>query len=49
MDAGLIQTGILNDEKYLQKVMKLGAEKSIANAEITMKEVRNAMGLNYFG
>ena len=39
---------ILNDEKYLQKVMKQGAEKSIANAEITMNEVRNAMGLNYF-
>ncbi len=40
---------ILNDEIYLQKVMKLGAEKAIANAEITMTEVRNAMGLNYFG
>jgi tryptophanyl-tRNA synthetase len=40
---------ILNDETYLQKVMKLGAEKAIANAEITMTEVRNAMGLNYFG
>lgn len=39
---------ILNDEKYLQKVMKQGAEKSIANAEVTMKLVRNAMGLNYF-
>ncbi len=39
---------ILNDEKYLQKVMKQGAEKSIANAEITMNEVRKAMGLNYF-
>ena len=39
---------ILNDEKYLQKVMKQGAEKSIANAEITINEVRNAMGLNYF-
>jgi tryptophanyl-tRNA synthetase len=39
---------ILNDEAYLQKVMKLGAEKAIANAEITMTEVRNAMGLNYF-
>lgn len=39
---------ILNDEKYLQKVMKLGAEKSIAHAEITMTMVRNAMGLNYF-
>ncbi len=39
---------ILADEKYLQKVMKQGAEKSIANAEITMREVRSAMGLNYF-
>lgn len=39
---------ILHDEKYLQKVMKQGAEKSIANAEKTMREVRNAMGLNYF-
>lgn len=39
---------ILKDEKYLQKVMKLGAEKSTANAEVTMKLVRNAMGLNYF-
>ena len=39
---------ILEDEKYLQKVMKQGAEKAIAHAEITMKMVRNAMGLNYF-
>jgi tryptophanyl-tRNA synthetase len=39
---------ILNDESYLQKVMKQGAEKAIASAEATMKEVRNAMGLNYF-
>jgi tryptophanyl-tRNA synthetase len=39
---------ILNDEKYLQKVMKQGAEKSIAHAEKTMNDVRNAMGLNYF-
>ncbi len=39
---------ILNDEKYLQRVMKQGAEKSIAHAEITMTMVRNAMGLNYF-
>jgi len=39
---------ILGDEKYLQKVMKKGAEKSISNAEVTMKMVRNAMGLNYF-
>ena len=39
---------ILNDESYLQKVMKQGAEKAGASAEATMKEVRNAMGLNYF-
>lgn len=39
---------ILADEKYLQKVMKQGAEKSIANAAITMRKVRNAMMLNYF-
>ncbi|MEO9022502.1 MAG: tryptophan--tRNA ligase [Ginsengibacter sp.] len=39
---------ILSDEKYLQKVMKQGAEKSIAHAAITMTMVRNAMGLNYF-
>jgi tryptophanyl-tRNA synthetase len=39
---------ILNDEKYLQKVMKQGAEKAIAHAEITMRDVRNAMRLNYF-
>jgi tryptophanyl-tRNA synthetase len=39
---------ILNDEAYLQKVMKTGAEKAIASAEATMQKVRNAMGLNYF-
>ena len=39
---------ILKDESYLNKVMKQGAEKSIANAEITMQKVRDAMGLNYF-
>ena len=39
---------ILEDEEYLQKVMKQGAEMSIANAEVTMRKVRNAMGLNYF-
>ncbi|HEY5368500.1 MAG TPA: tryptophan--tRNA ligase [Hanamia sp.] len=39
---------ILNDEKYLQKVMKQGAEKAVAHADITMRDVRNAMGLNYF-
>ena len=39
---------ILNDESYLQKVMKQGSEKAIASGEATMQEVRNAMGLNYF-
>jgi len=39
---------ILNDEAYLQKVMKQGAEKATASAEATMQKVRNAMGLNYY-
>src|SRR5690606_23914686 len=39
---------ILEDENYLNKVMKDGAEKASAHAEETMKLVRNAMGLNYF-
>ena len=39
---------ILRDEKYLQKIMRQGAEKAIAHADITMRDVRNAMGLNYF-
>ncbi|MEO8853868.1 MAG: tryptophan--tRNA ligase [Ginsengibacter sp.] len=39
---------ILNDEVYLQKVMKQGGQKAVTSAESTMKEVRNAMGLNYF-
>ena len=39
---------ILQDEKYLQKVMKQGAKKAIKSAEITIKLVREAIGLNYF-
>ena len=39
---------ILGDEKYLQKIMRQGAEKAIAHADITMRDVRNAIGLNYF-
>ncbi len=39
---------ILADEKYLQQVMKKGAEKAIASARVTMQIARNAMGLNYF-
>ena len=39
---------ILKDEKYLQKVMKQGAEKARKSAEVTIKLVRDAIGLNYF-
>ena len=39
---------ILNNENYLQNVMKQGAAKAIANAEKTMEKVRDAMRLNYF-
>jgi tryptophanyl-tRNA synthetase len=39
---------ILADEKYLEQVMKTGAEKAIASAEATMKLTRKAMGLNYY-
>ena len=39
---------ILNDEKYLRKVMEQGAEKAIKSAEVTIKLVREAIGLNYF-
>lgn len=39
---------ILQDKKYLQKVMQQGAEKAIKSAEVTIKLVREAIGLNYF-
>jgi tryptophanyl-tRNA synthetase len=39
---------ILEDESYLQKIMKQGAEKAISHAAETMNLVRNAMHLNYF-
>jgi tryptophanyl-tRNA synthetase len=39
---------ILHDEKYLQKVMKQGAEKASTSAEATIKLVREAIGLKYF-
>ncbi|MES2430863.1 MAG: tryptophan--tRNA ligase [Bacteroidota bacterium] len=39
---------ILKDEKYLKRVMEQGAEKATASAKATMKEVRDAMGLNYY-
>jgi len=39
---------ILDDEAYLKKVMKMGAEKAVASAEATMQLVRSSMSLNYF-
>lgn len=39
---------ILADENYLKMVMEAGAEKARASATATMKEVRSAMGLNYY-
>lgn len=39
---------ILDDETYLKKIMKMGAEKAVANAEVTMQQVRSSMSLNYF-
>lgn len=41
-------TDILLDEKYLQNVMKTGAEKACKSAQETMEIVRDVMGLNYF-
>ena len=41
-------TDIMNDDKYLEEVMKKGAEKARASAGKTMKMVREAIGLNYF-
>jgi tryptophanyl-tRNA synthetase len=38
---------IQNDEAYLSKVMKKGAEKARASAAETLKLVRRAMALNY--
>lgn len=39
---------ILNDNDYLNRILKEGAEKARAHAEETMKCVRDAIGLNYF-
>ena len=38
---------LLADEKMLYHILEQGAEKANASANATMKEVRNAMGLNY--
>jgi tryptophanyl-tRNA synthetase len=39
---------ILDDETYLENVMRAGAEKAVISAEATMRAVRNSMGLDYF-
>lgn len=39
---------IRNDAAYLKEVMEKGAEKARNSARITMKLVREAMGLNYY-
>ncbi|MGZ8540218.1 MAG: tryptophan--tRNA ligase [Chitinophagaceae bacterium] len=39
---------IRNDAAYLKEVMEKGAEKARKSARITMKLVREAMGLNYY-
>ena len=39
---------IMNDEKYLQQVMELGAEKARKSAAATLQVVREAMGLKYY-
>ena len=39
---------ILQDESYLQQVMKQGAAKARSSAEATMRLVKEVMGLNYF-
>jgi tryptophanyl-tRNA synthetase len=39
---------IINDEVYLEKIMKQGAEKARTSAVATMKLVREAIGLKYY-
>lgn len=39
---------ILQDEKYLKEVMEKGAEAATESAKVTMRIVREAMGLKYF-
>ncbi|MEO6637807.1 MAG: tryptophan--tRNA ligase [Ginsengibacter sp.] len=39
---------ILEDEKYLEKIMRQGAEKANVSAAATMKLTRTAMNLDYF-
>jgi tryptophanyl-tRNA synthetase len=39
---------IINDDTYLEKIMKQGAEKARASAVATMELVREAIGLKYY-
>jgi tryptophanyl-tRNA synthetase len=39
---------ILDNETYLKKIMKMGAEKAVSSAEATIQLVRTSMKLNYF-
>lgn len=39
---------ILNDEKYMRDVMEKGAEKARHSAAVTMKLVREAIGMKYY-
>jgi tryptophanyl-tRNA synthetase len=39
---------IRNDEPYLKKVIKDGAEKARESARITLEQTRKLIGLNYF-
>jgi tryptophanyl-tRNA synthetase len=39
---------IYRDEKYLQKVIRMGEEKARASAMKTIQEVRSVMGFNFF-
>lgn len=39
---------ILNDGEYLKEIMRKGADKARESASMTMKIVREAMGLDYF-
>jgi tryptophanyl-tRNA synthetase len=39
---------IINDEVYMEKIMKQGAEKARTSAVATMKLVREAIGLKYY-
>jgi tryptophanyl-tRNA synthetase len=41
-------TSILNDDEYLKKIMEKGAESARKSADVTMRIVREAIGLKYY-